>query len=100
MNSYGKTWHVWNSAHYGKTGDKLPLGEPVLEWSFNPDDEEMPGLVEQRNQRLGTSTQAKRQERTGFTPLAKPQTGVDALNGKFAKPTTPLEGLVDKRPRR
>ena len=100
MNSYGKTWHVWNSAPYGKTGDKLPLGEPMLEWSFNRDGEEMPGLVEQRDQRLSVKTQEKRQERAGFTPLAKPQMGVDALNGKFTKPTTPLSGVVDKRPRR
>ena len=27
MNSYGKTWHVWNTGFYkGKPGDMLPLG--------------------------------------------------------------------------
>jgi hypothetical protein len=79
INSYGKTWHVWNSAPFGKTGDKLPLGKPILEWSFNRDGEEMPGLIEQRDQRLNINTQEKRQERADLTPLAKPQLGADAL---------------------
>lgn len=61
MNSYGKTWHVWNSAPFGKTGDKLPLGEPVLEWSFNRDGEEMAGLIEQRDEKLNINTMEKRQ---------------------------------------
>jgi hypothetical protein len=26
MNSYGKTWHVWNTGANGKEGDSLPLG--------------------------------------------------------------------------
>jgi len=27
MNSYGKTWRVWNFAPFGKPGNQLPLGE-------------------------------------------------------------------------
>ncbi|MGZ8186743.1 MAG: OBAP family protein [Methylobacter sp.] len=96
MNSYGKTWHVWNSAPFGKTGDKLPLGDPVLEWSFNYDGEELPGLVEQRDQQLDVSTVEKRGERAELRHLAKPQMGVNALKGKFPRPTTPLPGVVDK----
>ncbi|SFE61206.1 OBAP family protein [Nitrosomonas sp. Nm166] len=95
MNSYGKTWHVWNSAPFGKDGDKLPFGSPVLEWSFNRDEEEIPGLIEQRDQRLGVNTQEKRQERNDLTQLARPQSGVDALKEKFIKSTMPLSGVVD-----
>jgi hypothetical protein len=32
--------------------------------------------------------------------LAKPQTGVDALKGKFPRPTTALPGVVDKNAER
>ncbi len=49
MNSYGKTWHVWNTGMSGAAGDKLPFGEPMLAWSFNRDGEAAPGLVEQRD---------------------------------------------------
>ena len=42
MNSYGKTWHVCPTDQ----GQKLPLGEPVLAWSFNRDGEAKAGLVE------------------------------------------------------
>ena len=35
MNSYGKTWHTWNTSHGAVAGDPLPLGEPVLAWSFS-----------------------------------------------------------------
>jgi hypothetical protein len=97
MNSYGKTWHVWNSAPFGKTGDKLPLGDPMLEWSFNREGEELPGLFEQRDRRLGVSSSEKRRERAELRPLAKPQAGVNALKGKFPRPATPLPGVVDKK---
>src|SRR5690349_7828538 len=35
MNSYGKTWHT--GRHDGEPGDRLPLGEAQLMWSFNRD---------------------------------------------------------------
>jgi hypothetical protein len=97
MNSYGKTWHVWNSAPFGQTGDKMPLGKPTLEWSFNRDGEALPGLVEQRDQRMDFSTREERQERADLSDLAKPQSGVDALKGKFSRPTRSLPGVVDKK---
>lgn len=49
MNSYGKTWHVWNSHNSTGHSDNLPLGEPMLAWSFNHDGEAAPGLAEARN---------------------------------------------------
>ena len=36
INSYGKTWHVWNTGAPGQAGDRLPLGPAMLAWSFNP----------------------------------------------------------------
>ena len=46
---------------FGQVGDKLPLGEPVLEWSFNRDGEDLAGLIEQRDERLNVNTGSKRQ---------------------------------------
>lgn len=94
MNSYGKTWHLWATDH----GDKLPMGEPMLAWSFNRDGEDKPGLVEARDKKLGTDTKEKRRERQDLEKLAKPQSGVDALNGKFTGSTKQLPGVVDKQP--
>ena len=35
MNSYGKTWHTWNTETHDAGDIQLPLGEPALAWSFN-----------------------------------------------------------------
>lgn len=83
MNSYGKTWHVWMTGVHGRDADRLPLGEPHLAWSFNHDGEALPGLVEQRDQRMGIDSQEKRQQRADLAPLAEPQGGVNALEGEF-----------------
>ncbi|MGZ5532048.1 MAG: OBAP family protein [Methylomonas sp.] len=96
MNSYGKTWHVWNSAPFGKTGDKIPLGEPSLEWSFNHNGETLPGLVEQRDQRLSVRTDELRSRRSELTSFAKPQVGVDALNEKLSRPVASNPPVTDK----
>ena len=54
INSYGKTWHVWNTGYFGQPGgDALPLGQPMLAWSFSRDGEALPSMVEQRDGRLG-----------------------------------------------
>lgn len=95
MNSYGKTWHVWMTHQ----GDKLPLGEPSLAWSFNRDGEIKPGLAEDRDRKLGTDTAAKRKSRQDLTGLARPQSGVDDLNGKFPRPVQSIPGVVDKAAR-
>jgi len=95
MNSYGKTWHVWNSAPFGQAGDLMPFGEPKLEWSFNRDGEALPGLVEQRDQRLKVMSAEQRRQRNELIALAKPQMGVDALKGKFPSSTSSLPGVTD-----
>ena len=97
MNSYGKTWHFWNTGHAGQAGDKLPLGMPHLAWSFNRDGEAMPGLVEQRDKKLAIDSARIKRERAELRSLAKPQAGVDDLKGKFARPTIDIPGVVDKK---
>jgi len=81
MNSYGKTWHVWNTGSMGAGAEKLPLGKPMLAWSFNHDGEAKPGLVEQRDKQMDMNTSARRKARQDLVALAKPQAGVEALKG-------------------
>jgi hypothetical protein len=87
MNSYGKTWHVWMTDR----GDKLPLGPAMLAWSINRDGELDPELL-----RGLTNIDDKRSERRDLAGLARPQSGVDALHGKFGRSTKPLPGVSDK----
>src|SRR5690606_24424728 len=96
MNSYGKTWHVWDTGNtVGLKGDSLPLGEPQLGWSFNRDGEAVAGLVENRDRRMGIDSKAKREARQGLVGSARPQTGVNALNGKFENRTRSITGVED-----
>lgn len=99
MNNYGKTWHVWNTDFYkGKPGDMLPLGDPMLAWSFNRDGEAVPGLVEKRDEEMGLDSMKSRKQRMDLQDFAKPQSGVDDLKGKFKRPTRDISGAVDSRP--
>ncbi|HEY1043316.1 MAG TPA: OBAP family protein [Telluria sp.] len=97
MNSYGKTWHVWNTGVRGQPADVLPLGEPMLAWSFNRDGEAAPGLVEERDRKMGLDSARSRQDRSELRSLARPQSGVDDLKGKFARPTTDIPGVVQMK---
>jgi hypothetical protein len=96
MNSYGKTWHVWNTGHRGQPNDPLPLGQPMLAWSFNRDGEAVPGMVEERDRNMGLDTSKTRRERGDLQSLAKPQAGVDDLKGRFGRPTREIPGVVGK----
>ena len=93
MNSYGKTFHLWST---GK-GDKLPMGEPMLAWSFNRDGEAKEGLVERRDKAMGINSSEIRRERQEFVSLAKPQEGVNALQGAFSGPTQSIPGVTAKQ---
>lgn len=93
MNSYGKTWHVWNTGHEGMAADQLPLGPAHLAWSFSREGEAIPSMVEKRDRRLGISTAQKREQRTDLRARAKPQSGVDDLKGKFKRPATEIPGV-------
>lgn len=96
MNSYGKTWHVWNTGAMGQSGDRLPLGPPMLAWSFNRDGEATPGLVEQRDKKMGIDSAGKRRQRADLQPLARPQAGVDDLKTAFPQ-AKPIPGVVDRK---
>jgi hypothetical protein len=94
MNSYGKTWHTWDTM---QAGLNLPMGEPALAWSFNRFGEARPGLVEERDRRMNIDTEERRENRQDLIPLANPQEGVDELQGAFPGPTTPIPGVVDNQ---
>jgi hypothetical protein len=95
MNSYGKTWHVWNTGAADMPADALPLGPPMLAWSFNRDGEARPGLVERRDQRMGIDSADKRRQRAELEALARPQSGVDALRAAFPQ-ARPIPGVLDQ----
>jgi hypothetical protein len=97
MNSYGKTWHVWNTGHEGHLSDKLPFGDPMLAWSFNRDGEAMPGLIEKRDRKMELDSVQTRKDRADLQSLAKPQSGVDDLKGKFGRPTADIPGVVGQK---
>ena len=95
MNSYGKTWHLWRTGLDGRPPDAVPLGAPMLAWSFSRDGEADPGLVQRRDERLGVDTAKRRADRADLAPLARPQSGVDDLQGRFGRPTRAIPGVVD-----
>jgi hypothetical protein len=96
MNSYGKTWHFWNTGMEGEAGDKLPLGAPMLAWSFNRDGEILPGMLEKRDKAMDVDTAQTRRDRAELRALAKPQGGVDALKGAFGRPTQDIPGVAPR----
>jgi len=83
LNSYGKTWHVWNTGAPGRPADALPLGPPHLAWSFNHDGEMDPALGQARDQRMSLDTAQERGRREAWAASARPQNGVEALARKF-----------------
>lgn len=97
INSYGKTWHMWNTRMAEGEGERMPLGEPQLAWSFNREGEVLPGLVESRDKAMGIDTSQVRQDRSGMVDMAEPQRGVDALKGAFEGKTSPIEGVEAKQ---
>jgi Protein of unknown function (DUF1264) len=97
MNSYGKTWHTWHTGrHDGEPGDRLPLGDPKLMWSFNSDGEADERLKLDLQQHMGFDEADKRARRRDLTDRAHPQHGVDAMAGEFDG-TTPLPGVQEAR---
>jgi hypothetical protein len=95
LNSYGKTWHTWDTGTPARPGDRLPLGPPALAWSFNREGEAQAAMVTARDRRMGLSTERARRDRSDLVPLAHPQQGVDALKDRFAGPTRPIPGVSE-----
>lgn len=94
MNSYGKTWHTWDTSSGGP--DALPLGEPRLAWSFNRLGEARDELVATRDRRMHIDSAERRRAREDLRALARPQNGVDRLKGAFDGPTTAIPGVTDR----
>jgi hypothetical protein len=95
VNSYGKTWHTWHSASYrAHPGAALPLGDPMLMWSFNREGECDPALREDRNRTMGVDPEHKKVHRSRLLARARPQHGADAMKDDFVA-TTPVPGVVD-----
>jgi hypothetical protein len=94
MNSYGKTWHTWMTGMHNQKGDLLPFGPPRLQWSFNKDGENMPGMVSARDERFDFDTADARQDRQDLVALAQPQGGVDAMVSFFPN-ARPVNGVTD-----
>jgi hypothetical protein len=97
VNSWGKTWQLWDTGALGHRRDALPLGEPQLAWSFNADGEMNPQLLANREQRLGTDAGERRERRHGFVKEARPQRGVDALAEWFPL-RRPIDGVRPDTP--
>lgn len=93
VNSYGKTWHTWHTGrHDAGGGHSLPLGEPMLMWSFNRDGECDPALERDREEALGIDTDEVRRRRQDLLERAAPQRGVDALRDRSGA-TRPVPGV-------
>ena len=57
----------------------------------------MPGLIEKRDKNMKIDSEEKRRQRADLKQLAKPQTGVDDLKGRFARPTKDIPGVIDNK---
>ena len=96
LNSYGKTWHTWHTGRHDLGGgDSLPLGDPMLMWSFNRDGESDKRLEEDREQAMGLDTGRTREQRQDLADDAHPQRGVDLLRDRFTD-TTAIRGVQDR----
>lgn len=92
MNSYGKTWHLWEPAD-----STLPLGGARLAWSFSREGEARPELVEKRDAAMKIDSKRRAAKRRTLQKDAHPQEGVDELKGQFDRPTRDIPGVRARR---
>ncbi|MES2918697.1 MAG: OBAP family protein [Pseudomonadota bacterium] len=97
MNSYGKTWQLWDTGAPGRAAAALPAGDPLLAWSLNRDGEADPALLDDYQRRQRIDPEKKRAERGELKTLARPQEGVDALKGRFGRDTRDLPGVQERK---
>lgn len=73
VNTYGKTWHLWQVDR----GDELPFGLPRLMMGFTADGQAGPGMVAERDRELKIDTARIKAQRADLTarPVAA---GADA----------------------
>jgi hypothetical protein len=95
VNSYGKTWHTWMTGMGQAVSDQLPLGPARLQWSLNYDGEDRPGMVAERDRRMGLDTVEARTRRAHLASLARRQGGVDAMKGRLPRAKESVPGVQD-----
>jgi hypothetical protein len=95
LNSYGKTWHVWDTGAVGKVADSLPLAQPRLAWSFNAEGEAPPALVKGLEQKLDIRLEEKKRDRADLGGMLHCQEGVDA-NARFYPTRNVMPGICEK----
>jgi hypothetical protein len=64
LTTWGKTWHTWPDPTTA-----LPMGEPLLMWSYTKDGQVDPKLLSERDQNLHVSTPAIRLRRADLGPV-------------------------------
>lgn len=87
LNSYGKTWHTWDTSTPEKK--TLPIGPAMLAWSFNADGELPDALIEQRDKRMNIDSQQKKEARKDMLGAVHPQHGVSTLADAFPNRLAP-----------
>ena len=73
VRTYGKTWHTWHTDQ----DKELPLGMPQLMMGFTADGQADPSMVNQRNERFGIYSAAKKKAREDI-PTPAILSGADA----------------------
>jgi hypothetical protein len=63
VGTWGKTWHVWHTAH-----DRLPVGRASLMMGFTRDGQIRRELLADRDRRFGISTDELRAKRADISP--------------------------------
>ena len=86
MNSYGKTWHTWNTEKHD-AGDiqSLPLGEPALAWSFNRIGEARQALIDERDRTMGIDSETLRAGAPGPGSAGPPAGGRGCAEGQVPR---------------
>ncbi len=98
LNTYAKAWQLWDGDSGVAPTQALPLGPARLAWSFNHDDEVLPGLLRRYSEEIDIDPVEKRRERASLAELARPQAGEDLLRERFKqRPVAPVPGAIERR---
>ena len=92
ITTWGKTFHTWPDPT-----TMVPMGEPLLMWSFGADGEVDPKLVAKRDAQFNINTQQIRERRAAWgyeVPKVPPPKSMSDLGMMWApgQPTTPKPG--------
>lgn len=92
VTTWGKAWHTWPDPKQA-----LPLGDPLLMWSINGDNQLRPDLLAARDRRLKLSTAAVRDRRRSLgypVPQIGPPRSLDEPGRQWtpAGPDVPARG--------